>query len=162
MLKDLLTSKKSSIVDNWVQLIVETYPSKTSSFLKSQKDRFSNPVGYTISDSAGKIFEGIINQNDIEKVKASLFDLIKIRAVQNFSPSEATGFIFFLKDVIRKELEQEVIEGNVLSELIDIESYIDNVGLAAFDVYMDAREKLFNIRISEVKSQLAYSKGIIE
>ena len=162
MLKDLLTSKKSSIVDSWVQSIVETYPSKTSSFLKSQKDRFSNPVGYTISNSAGKIFEEIINQNDIEKVKTLLFDLIKIRAVQNFSPSEATGFIFSLKDVIRKELEQEVIEGNVISELIDIESYIDNVGLAAFDVYMDAREKLFNIRISEIKSQLAYSKGIIE
>ncbi len=162
MLKDLLTSKKSSIVDNWVQLIVETYPSKTSSFLKSQKGRFNNPVGYTISNSAGKIFEEIINQNDIEKVKTSLFDLIKIRAVQNFLPSEATGFIFSLKDVIRKELEQEVIEGKVLSELIDIESYIDNIGLAAFDLYMGAREKLFNIRISEIKSQLAYSKGIIE
>ena len=162
MLKDLLTSKKSSIVDNWVQLIVETYPSRTSGFLKSQKDRFSNPVGYTISDSAEKIFEDIINQNDIEKVKTSLTDLIKIRAVQNFSPSEATGFIFSLKDVIRKELEQEVIEGNVLSELISVESYIDNVGLAAFDVYMDAREKLFKIRINELKSQVIYSKGIIE
>ena len=162
MLKDLLIKKKSSIINNWVQLIIETYPSKTSGFLKSQKDRFSNPVGYTISNSAEKIFEEIINQNDIEKLKASLTDLIKIRAVQNFSPSEATGFIFSLKNVIRKELEQEVIEGKVLSELNELESFIDDTALTAFDVYMDAKEKLFKIRINEIKAQLAYSKGITE
>jgi hypothetical protein len=162
MLKDVLFNKKSSIVNNWIQLIVETYPSKTSGFLKSQKNRFSNPVGYTISDSAEKIFEDIINQDDIEKVKTSLTDLIKIRAVQNFSPSEATGFIFSLKNVIRKEIEQEVIEEKVLSELIDLESFIDSVALSAFDVYMDAKEKLFKIRINEIKSQVAYSKGITE
>ena len=162
MLKDLLIKKKSSIINNWVRLIIETYPSKTSGFLKSQKDRFSNPVGYTISDSADKIFEEIINQNDIEKVKTSLTDLIKIRAVQNFSPSKATGFIFSLKSVIRKELEQEVIEGKVLSELNELESFIDDTALTAFDVYMDAKEKLFKIRINEIKAQLAYSKGITE
>ena len=162
MLKDLLIKKKSSIINNWIQSIIETYPSKTSGFLKSQKDRFSNPVGYTISNSAEKIFEEIINQNDIEKLKASLTDLIKIRAVQNFSPSEATGFIFSLKNVIRKELEQEVIEGKVLSELNELESFIDDTALTAFDVYMDAKEKLFKIRINEIKAQLAYSKGITE
>ena len=162
MLKDLLIKKKSSIINNWIQSIIETYPSKTSGFLKSQKDRFSNPVGYTISDSADKIFEEIINQNDIEKVKTSLTDLIKIRAVQNFSPSKATGFIFSLKSVIRKELEQEVIEGKVLSELNELESFIDDTALTAFDVYMDAKEKLFKIRINEIKAQLAYSKGITE
>ena len=162
MLKDLLISKKSSIINSWIQLIVETYPSKTSSFLKSQKDRFSNPVGFTISNSAEKIFEEIINQNEIEKVKISLVDLIKIRAVQNFSPSEATGFIFLLKKVIRTELEREVIEGKILSELIEIESFIDTVALTAFDLYMDAKEKLYKIRINEIKSQLAYNKGIIE
>ena len=162
MLKDLLIKKKSSIINNWVRLIIETYPSKTSGFLKSQKDRFSNPVGYTISNSAEKIFEEIINQNNIEKLKASLTDLIKIRAVQNFSPSEATGFIFSLKNVIRKELEQEVIEGKVLSELNELESFIDDTALTAFDVYMDAKEKLFKIRINEIKAQLAYSKGITE
>lgn len=162
MLKDLLFSKKSSIVDNWIQLIVETYPSKTSSFLKSQKDRFSNPVGYTISTSAEKIFEEIISGRNTEHIKSHLNDLIKIRAVQDFSPSNATGFIFSLKQIIRKELELENFEGKILKDINDIESYIDNVALIAFDLYMDAREKLFRIRLNEIKSRLAYSKGITE
>ncbi len=162
MLKDLLIDKKSSIVDSWIQLIVETYPSKTSSFLKSQKDRFGNPVGYVISNSAENIFEEIINGKDIERIKAFLTDIIKIRAVQDFSPSQATGFIFSLKKIIRKELGQEVIEGKLLSDINDIESSIDDIALIAFDLYMDAREKLFKIRVSEIKSQLAYNKGMLE
>jgi RsbT co-antagonist protein rsbRD N-terminal domain len=162
MLKDLLVNKKSSIVDSWIQLIVETYPSKTSNFLKSQKNRFGNPVGYAISKSAQNIFEEIINGRDINRVKAFLADIIKIRAVQDFSPSQATGFIFSLKKVIRKELGHEVIEGKILSDIADIESYIDDIALIAFDLYMDAREKLFKIRISEIKSQLAYNKGMTE
>jgi hypothetical protein len=162
MLTDLLVNRKSSIINSWIQLIVETYPSKTSSFLKSQKDRFSNPVGYAISNSAEKIFEEIISRRDIENIKTFLHDIIKIRAVQDFSPSEATGFILSLKKVLRKELEKEIIGGKIQTEIIDIESFIDNIALVAFDLYMDAREKLFKIRISEIKSQLAYSKGITE
>jgi hypothetical protein len=162
MLKDLLVSKKSSIVNNWVQLIVETYPEKTSGFLKSQKDRFSNPVGYAISNSIEKIFDEISGGRNIEIVKNSLCDLIKIRAVQNFSPSQATGFIFYLKKILHELLEHEVISEEFQTEIIDIESYIDDVALAAFDLYMDAREKLFKIRVSEIKSQLAYNKGLTE
>ena len=162
MLKDLLISKKSSIVNNWIQLIVETYPSKTSSFLKLQKDRFSNPVGYAISSNAEKIFDEVIKSRNTEIIKNSLTELIKIRAVQDFSPSQATGFIFFLKKVLREELEQEKIDEEMKTEIIDIESYIDNVALVAFDLFMDAREKLFKIRVNEIKSQLAYNKRLTE
>jgi RsbT co-antagonist protein rsbRD N-terminal domain len=162
MLKDLLVNKKSSIVDNWIRLIIETYPSKTSNFLKLQKDRFSNPVGYTISSSAEIIFEEIINGRDIERIKTVLNDIIKIRAVQDFSPSQAVDFIFSLKKVIQKELGHDVLKGMILIELIEFESYIDNLALIAFDLFIDAREKIFKIRLSEIKSQLAYNKGIIE
>ena len=162
MLKDLLIKKKSSIIDSWTQLIIETYPSRTSNFLKSQKDRFSNPVGYTISNSAEKIFEEIINSRDIERTKSLLNDIIKIRAVQDFSPSEAVGFIFSLKKVLRKELGLEVIQGKILTELFEVESYIDDIALIAFSLFIDAREKIFNIRLSEIKSQLAYNKGLTE
>jgi hypothetical protein len=154
MLKDLLIKKKSSIIDSWTQLIIETYP--------SQKDRFSNPVGYTISNSAEKIFEEIINSRDIERTKSLLNDIIKIRAVQDFSPSEAVGFIFSLKKVLRKELGLEVIQGKILTELFEVESYIDDIALIAFSLFIDAREKIFNIRLSEIKSQLAYNKGLTE
>ena len=152
MLKDVLFNKKSSIVDIWIQLIVETYPSRTSGFLKSQKDRFSNPVGFTISSTAECIYDEIINGSDFGKIKLLLNDIIKIRAIQNFSPSSAIGFIFSLKKVIRDELGAELSEKKNVDEFSKLESAIDRIALIAFDLYMEAREKVFKIRVNEIKA----------
>ena len=157
MIKELLIRNKIAIVSNWIQLIIETYPSATSNFLKSQKDQFSNPVGHIISDSIGKIFDEIVNSRNIDKIKLLLKDIIKIRAVQDFLPSDAVGFIFSLKKVIRDEIEQEIKEEKNLNELVIIESFIDKIALVAFNLYMDAREKVFQIRVNEIKSKLPFN-----
>jgi len=156
MIKELLIRNKISIVDKWIQFIIETYPLATSNFLKSQKDQFSNPVGHIISDSAGKIFTEIVNGRNIDKIKLLLKDIIKIRAVQDFLPSDAVGFIFSLKKVIRDEIEQEIKEEKNLNELVIIESFIDKIALVAFNLYMDAREKVFQIRVNEIKLKLPF------
>ena len=153
MLKELLSNRKSTIVNNWVQLIVETYPPETSKFLRLQKDRFSNPVGFTISDNAEKLFNEIINDYDIEIIKTSLNEIIKIRAVQDFTPSQAVGFISLLKEVINAELHQELIDKKFFDQFNLIESRIDKLTLLAFDLYMEAREKIFRIRVNEIKSK---------
>ncbi len=151
MIKELLLQKKIAIVGNWIQSIIETYPSGSSNFLRLQKDRFSNPVGHIISNSAGKIFDELVNGQNIDRIKLLLNDIIKIRAVQDFSPSQAVGFIFSLKKAISDEIEQEIKDEKIFNEFVIIESFIDEVALAAFDLYMDAREKVFQIRVSEVK-----------
>jgi RsbT co-antagonist protein rsbRD N-terminal domain len=156
MIKELLINKKSSIIDSWVKSIVETYPLEASKFLRLQKNRFANPIGYAISDSAEKIFDEIVNDNNIDKIISSLNDLIRIRAVQDFSPSKAAGFIFPLKKFVRDEIGQEITSGNNLKEFMDLESRIDSVALTAFDLYMEAREKVFQIRVNELKSKLMY------
>ena len=163
MIKELVINKKPSIIENWVKLIIETYPPETSKFLRSQKDRFSNPVGYAITSCAENIFDEIINENNIERIKNSLNDIIKIRAVQNFLPSNAVEFVIFLKKVIREELK-EFYEGKTLQEFLQLESRIDRVALIAFDLYMEAKEKIFQIRVNEVKSHFVYrnNKEVLE
>ena len=153
MIKELLANKRSSILNKWVQSIIDSYPPETSKFLRSQKDRFSNPVGFAISNTAENIFDEIINDNsDLEKIKLSLGDIIKIRAVQNFSPSSAVGFIFSMKKIVRDELEAELSEKKNIDELLNLESVIDRVALIAFDLYMEAKEKVFKIRVNEIKA----------
>ncbi len=153
MIKELLANKRSSILNKWVQSIIDSYPLETSKFLRSQKDRFSNPVGFAISNTAENIFDEIINDNsDFEKIKLSLGDIIKIRAVQNFSPSSAVGFIFSLRKVIRDELGAELSEKKNVDEFSKLESAIDRIALIAFDLYMEAREKVFKIRVNEIKA----------
>ncbi|PIQ94614.1 MAG: hypothetical protein COV68_03520, partial [Nitrospirae bacterium CG11_big_fil_rev_8_21_14_0_20_41_14] len=95
-LKDLLLEKKSTILKRWFNMILETYPSTTSNFLKKQKNCFANPVGYNISQGINGIFDELLNEADTDKVSPFLDNIIRIKAVQDFSPSQAMSFIFLL------------------------------------------------------------------
>jgi hypothetical protein len=155
MLTDLLTTKRSSIIKNWTIRIFDSYASETSSFLAKDRDQFSNPVGFIISANAEKIIDEIISNRDLTSIKVLLIDILKIRAVQEFTPSEAVGFIYPLKDVIKSELKAELSEESIYSELIDLYSFIDQVALIAFDVYVELRETVYRIRLKELRNKPA-------
>jgi len=153
MLKESLKNKRSLIVKEWIQSIIETYPVVTSKFLGRQKNRFANPVGFTIAQCVEKLFDQIIDDKNIEEIKTTLLDLIKIRAVQNFTPAEAVGFVFSLKLILRSMFEKEISNKNSFKELLNIESKIDCAAIGAFDLYMEAKEKIFQIKVNEIKSK---------
>lgn len=145
--------KRSAILQRWFDVIVETYPVDTSSFLKSQQDRFANPVGAAISQGIEGIFDEILHQGmDTEKVSAFLDNIIRIRAVQDFSPSDALAFIFLLKKVVREEIKKELHESHIADELLTFESNIDDLALLSFDIYMKCREKVYEIKANEAKN----------
>ena len=121
--------------------------------MKLKKNQFSNPIGYTITTNSEKIFEELINKQNIENIDLLLDDILKISAVQSFSPSQAVTFIFDLKKIIRDELKVELMEKTISDELINFELLIDQVVLRAFDLYMKSREKVFKIRVNEIKSK---------
>ena len=153
MLKELLNQKKSKIVSNWIELIFNSYPAEAENFLKLKKNQFSNPIGYTITTNAGKIFDELINDRDLEKIKLFLDEIIKIRAVQSFSPSQAVYFLLDLKKAIRDELKTELVEKTISDELSNFELLIDQILIIGFELYMESREKVFKIRLNEIKSR---------
>ena len=97
VLEYFLSQKKAAILDRGFHLILETYPAETSSFLKQEKDRFVNPVGYTTYQEIEAIYEELLQGMNSDKLSASLDSIIKIRSVQDFPPSRAIAFIFLLK-----------------------------------------------------------------
>ena len=54
-----------------------------------------------------------------------------------------------LKKAIREKLKEELQEARVVEELLEFESRIDEMALLAFDVYMQCREKIYQIRTRE-------------
>jgi len=150
--KALLSEKKSAIVKKWFGSILDNYPADSSNFLRKQKDRFLNPVGHTISQCIEGLFVEIIQGVDFEKAYPYLNDILKIKAVQDFSPSKAVSFIYLLKQVIREELESDIRENGFSEELILFESQLDNLALLSFDIYMKHREKIFDLRVNEIKN----------
>lgn len=131
--------------------MVETYPEDTSRFLKSERDRFANPVGYTISNELPRLYDELVGDMDGEKLLASIDNILRIRAVQDFSPSEAVGFVFGLKSVIREMLSRLSADGSMFADLLQFESRIDSLGLLAFEAYMRCREKVHEIRTNEIR-----------
>lgn len=45
MLHDFLKKEKKAILEKWFNLILETYPVDTASWIKKDKNQFTNPVG---------------------------------------------------------------------------------------------------------------------
>ena len=150
-LNDLLSEKKSAILKRWFDAILESYPADTSNFLKRQKNRFANPVGYAISQGIEGLFGEILQGIDSEKVSPFLDNIIRIKAIQDFSASQAVSFIFLLKKVIREEFEKEIKENQFSVELAALEVKIDELALLSFDIFMKCREKIYDLKAEEIK-----------
>ncbi|MDP1758292.1 MAG: RsbRD N-terminal domain-containing protein [Thermodesulfovibrionales bacterium] len=154
-LNSLLTDKKASILEKWFNVIIESYPPDTASFLKTQSNRFANPIGSTISKGIEDIFDELLRGLNLpqaeEKTSQFLDDIVRIRAVQDFTPSQALSFIFPLKRIIREELAAEIAGNHLSDEILALESEIDGLALSSFDIYMKCREKIYDIKANEVK-----------
>lgn len=153
-LKKILEQKKKAIVKQWFELVVKTYASDAAQFLKKQPDHFANPVGSTFSKSLAILFNQLLAGPDAATVKTHLDSIIRIRAVQDYSPSQAVAFIYVLKNIIRENLRKELKDRRTAEELLQFESRIDSMALAAFDIYMECREKIYELKTNAEKNKI--------
>ncbi len=152
-LEKLLREKKRDIVDRWFNAVMDTYAPDTAVIFKSQKDRFANPVGVTIREGLAAIFEGLLEGRAAEQSASLLDPLIRIRAVQKFTPSQATGFIFLLKKIIRDTLHRKPDNGQIVP-LLRFEDRIDALALTAFDIYMECKEKIYDLKVGQERNSI--------
>jgi hypothetical protein len=150
-LVDLLSKKKSEIMERWRDVVFDTYAPETARFLKSQKDRFANPIAYQLNRGLNGILEVFLHGSEADQALAHLDEVLKLKALQDASPSRALAFIFVLKTVIREELAQELQDPAYAAELMELESRLDGLALLGFDVFMQRREKLYEVRVGEIK-----------
>ena len=154
-LERFLSEKRSSILTKWRNLIIGSYPADAQRFLRKEKNRFSNPVGQTISADVEILYDALTTGEDSDKLLSSLDGIIRIRAIQDFKPSQAVGFVLQLKKIIRAELAiNRQDEAELKDELEVLEDRIENAALLAFDIYSQCRQKIYEIRVNETKNQV--------
>jgi hypothetical protein len=153
VLATLLEQNRAAILGRWFDLITRTYPQLTSEFLAKQKDQFRNPVGHAINQSIGPIYDQVVSAMDTDELLRGLDAIIRIRCVQDFTPSEAVAFIFQLKSAIREVVEAELRGAEKWEDLSDLDARIDRVALLAFEKYTECRERLHEIRNNEIKNK---------
>ena len=152
-LDKILERKQSVIEKKWFEIAAKTYAPDTAEFIKSNTDPFANPVGGAMLNGLRVLLDQLIHGMDSETITSHLDPIIRIRAVQNFTPSQATAFILSLKKILRENLAKELHDSRIAAEFVIFESKIDQLCLMAFDIYMQCREKVFQISANETRNR---------
>ena len=146
---------RDEILKRWIDRVFDSYPEETAKFLRSNADPFANPVAAGLHEGLAELLDGVIGGVEPEDLMPALDRVIRVRAVQDFSPSEAIGFIFELKSLVREVAAAAAEETSRLPS----DAIIERLGLCAFDVYVNCREEMWKIRAREIRKQ---SVGIME
>ena len=146
--------RKRAVAKEWLDLIFCTYPSQSMKFLLHETDCFRNPVGQTLRDAIPLLVDELFGDMDSAKTRQALEDVVRIRAVQNFSAREAVGFVFLLKGIFQQELPADA------AIRFELDSRIDEMALVAFDLYEQCRAKISDIQVSEAKRRVALLQRI--
>jgi hypothetical protein len=154
-LEQFLTNNKTAILERWFELTVETYPADSRKFLNSRGNRFANPVGASILEGLEGIYGLLVKSGGAEPHEFLTFldEVIRIRAVQDFSPATAVGFVFLLKKAAREAIGKENLNSGLSEQIVAFESRIDSLALLSFNIYMQCREKLFEIKATEIRNR---------
>jgi hypothetical protein len=149
----LLEKKKESIVNAWFDEVMQTYAPDAAMFYQNQKDAFANPVGSTTKQSLTRLFDALLNPEGEAALTDLIDPLIRIRAVQDFTPSQATGFVFLLKPIVRKHFKKNKKKVDV-DELLEMESRIDRLALVGFNVFMNCREQIYSMKTNVERNKI--------
>ncbi len=152
-LVSLIIKHRSTIISKWFDSAIQAYAPDTATFIKSQKDQFSNPVGSHTLKGVEALFDQLMGDMDAGAIPTHLDPIMRIRAVQNLAPSQATAFIFSLKKTLRDMFDKDLRDAGLSRQFLELEARIDRLGLAAFDIYMACREKIYELKANETRDR---------
>lgn len=149
-LTEALANKKKEILSLWIERTLDSYSSP--GFFKSSKDPFANPVGSNISAGLTALFELLVANADLPAYTTHLDRVVRIRAVQDFTPAQAMAPFLELKWVVKQVFSGDKGTQPLLKTLDALDCEIDRIALTAFNIYSECREQLYRNRIHELKS----------
>ncbi len=143
-----------NLLDRWLARALESYSKETVRFLGAEKDSFRNPVGHTLRENLAILLDQVLGRQapdgfDADAARAALANILRIRAVQELTPSQAVEFVFQLRPLLHERPAQ------ANSEVFD--ARIDRLALWAFEEYTRCRERIADIRISESRRSMAFA-----
>jgi len=139
---------RAATIKKWQALVAATYPAGSARLLLEDSDPFRNPLSRVLREGLPVLFDELVGGMAWSRIRPALDEVVRIRAVQDFRASQATGFLLLLKRVIREELDPDAAVAGMLDQRID------EMVLAAFDVYVECRESIREIQVREAKRRV--------
>ena len=149
-LAEAFRNYRKKIVGQWVDYTLSTY--KSSRFFRQEGDKFANPIGGVTKEALDELFLLLAKNADPETFVKPIEKIVRLRAIQDFAPSQAVSPFHAVKHITRDILAKDKERCHLINELYDFEFAVDMAVLAAFDIYLDSRERLYRVRLEEVQS----------
>lgn len=160
---DAFIARKDAVVNQWTDAIFAMYPLETSGFLRTQSDRFANPVGHATLQAARVLYDALTGTDvDMERVREALGDLTRMRAVQDMRADQAIGALFLVKPILRQTFLTDALVAGSLDAFLDMESRVDSLALMAFNLYCTDREVMYEQRVQDSKRERAQLLRLLE
>ncbi len=150
-LNNQLLQKKDAILHKWLRMIYAPFGPGVSLPRAEDGDRFTDPVGYTISRNAASILNSLIQGDDPEISRVYLERIIKIRAVQELTRAQATSFMSDLKTLITNQVTDETMKLEPAEELSELNKRIDRLGHIADELYIEKKRQIRELAIKHTK-----------
>ncbi len=148
--QEILAENSQKIVDKWVEQVMTAYSEDGARFFTNQKDRFANPLGYSSKKGLEILFGILRKSEEVKELPAEMVQFIKLRAVQDSSPSAALSFLYDLKEIVRDVCGvDQLLE--VQKEWVMFDQAVDQLALLGFDNYMKDRELLYKAQVNDFK-----------
>ncbi len=165
---EIFRQKKNAVVNAWVESVFNAYPLDTKGFLRTKKDDFCNPVGEITHTMGNYLFDAAAGEHILEdRLQNALVRFVKLRSVQDFTPSQGLGVIFSFKQIFRTTFLEDCKQKGSIEDYLEAESRIDTLCLMALDLYVESRDTIAQQRITEVRKghsqivRLAQRHGLI-
>jgi len=152
-LAEWMAQHRQELVRDWIRRAMAAYPAESRVIFERNRDRFANPMPHIISTSLERLFDELLKGIEPTTAAPIMADIVRVKAVQDFTPAQALSFVFELKVVLKEALDRELEKPEILKALWLLERDIDRMAGLAFDAYVGCREKVFEIRVNEIRNQ---------
>lgn len=149
-LAGILATRQRQIVELWAERTLNSYAAPE--FFKQAQDRFANPVGSLVRSALVSLFELLCAGAEPDELARFVDRIVRIRAVQEFSASQAVVPFLELKWVVKEVLADEALQPALAAQLNEFDCAVERMALLAFDQYSLCRERLYRNRIDELRS----------
>ena len=151
----LLVDRRGTLCRRWLDAVLADYGAQTAVRWR-REDPFGNPVGHTLATGLPQLLDAVAGGGETPAGAATALEaILRIRSVQELSPSRAVGFVYRLRDAVRDELAAELAGGGRSAELAEVDGRIERLAWQAFDTYVRLREQIFRLRQEELKRSVA-------
>lgn len=154
-MQDFFQEHKAALMETWFDALLKNYSPEAARIFKREKDPFANPVGYNIHLGMEEVLDWFSQKEKETDIKVSLDKVVRILAIQDFTPAQAVSFLFILKEITKKRINNYFKSGDLMwKNWLDFDADVDNLMLMAMDIYTECREKLYQIKVDEANKRV--------